>query len=186
MAYDAKNSRLLVFGGWADEWLEDVYTLDVGNIVGPPYAITDMQPNTGPVTGNTDVVIYGIDFINTPNVIVRFGNHRQSVDVVGVYKSQSKITCVTPNSSKLPPGEVDVRVSLNGDSFTTTSQKFRYFTVTNGAACLMYGPGVLSGCAIKEEVSFMIQARDDNGENRTSGGDEFQVIIKQVGRWIGG
>lgn len=180
MAYDAKNSRLLIFGGWADEWLDDVYTLDVGNIVGPPYAITDIQPNTGPITGNTDVVIHGIDFINTPNVVVRFGNHKSYLDVQGVYKSQTKITCVTPNSSKLSKGEVDVRISLNNDSFTTTSQKFSFFNVTNGANCIIYGPGVLDGCATKEEVSFMIQARDDSGQNRTSGGDEFLVIIKQV------
>ena len=49
-------------------------------------------------------------------------------------------------------GDVDVRVSLNGDSFTTTSQKFAFFPVTNGANCIMFGPGLLSNCAIKEEV----------------------------------
>ena len=75
--------------------------LDVGNIVGPPYAITDMFPKMGPVTGGTDITIFGIDFVNTPNVVVRFGNHRCSVDVPGVYVSQTRLTCVSPNSSKL-------------------------------------------------------------------------------------
>jgi dynein heavy chain len=47
MSYDAKGSRLFIFGGWNDDWLCDLYSLDVGNIVGPPYAITDMYPNIG-------------------------------------------------------------------------------------------------------------------------------------------
>eukprot|EP01032_Pedospumella_encystans_P015170 gene15170-17374_t len=177
LAYDPKGSRLLVYGGWADEWLGDFYTLDVGNIVGPPYAITDMVPAMGPVTGGTDVSIFGIDFINTKNIIVRFGNMRAFIDVVGVFVSQSKITCISPNASKFPPGEVDVRISLEGDSFTTTFQRFSYFSVTNASTCIMYGPGILNGCAIAEEVSFVIQARDDYGNNRTTGGDEFAVSI---------
>eukprot|EP01031_Cornospumella_fuschlensis_P049356 gene49356-60418_t len=45
----------------------------------------------------------------------------------------------------------------------------------------MFGPGLLSGCAINEEVSFMIQARDDNNQNRTTGGDEFAVMINMLG-----
>jgi dynein heavy chain len=177
LAYDPKGSRLLVYGGWADDWLDDFYTLDVGNIVGPPYAITDMYPAMGPVTGGTDVSIFGIDFINTKNIIVRFGSMRAFIDVVGVFVSQTKITCVSPNASKFPPGEVDVRISLEGDSFTTTFQRFSYFSVTNAATCIMYGPGLLSGCAVGEEVSFVVQARDDYGNNRTTGGDEFAVSI---------
>lgn len=180
MVYDPKGSRLLVFGGWADEWLNDVYSLDVGNIVGPPYAITDMYPTIGPITGGTEVTIVGIDFINTTNIIVRFGNHRNYVDVPGTFLSQSKISCVSP-VSKFPPGDVDVRISLEGDSFTTTFQKFAYFPVTNHSTCVMYGPGLLSGCAINEEVSFFIQARDDNNNNRSTGGDEFSVVIFMIG-----
>jgi dynein heavy chain len=180
MSYDAKGSRLLVFGGWNDDWMNDLYSLDVGNIVGPPYAITDMFPNIGPVTGGTEITIIGIDFINTTNIIVRFGNARASVDVPGMFVSQSKITCVSP-VSKFPPGEVEVRVSLEGDSFTTTFQKFSYFPVTNFATCVMYGPGLLSGCVVGEEVSFYIQARDDNNHNRTTGGDEFNVVILAMG-----
>lgn len=180
MSYDPKGSRLLVFGGWNDDWMNDVYSLDVGNIVGPPYAITDMFPNLGPVTGGTEITIVGIDFINTTNIIVRFGNSRSSIDVPGVFVSQSKITCVSP-ISKFPPGEVEVRISLEGDSFTTTFQKFSYFPVTNFATCVMFGPGLLSGCAVNEEVSFYIQARDDNNLNRTTGGDEFNVIVMALG-----
>jgi dynein heavy chain len=41
----------------------------------------------------------------------------------------------------------------------------------------MFGPGLLSGCAVNEDVSFIIQARDDNGNNRTTGGDQFMISI---------
>lgn len=179
MSYDPKGSRLIVFGGWNDDWLGDIYSLDVGNIVGPPYAITDMYPNMGPVTGGTEITIVGIDFVNSTNIVVRFGNNRSSIDVPGTFISQSKISCIAP-VSKFPPGEVDVRISLEGDSFTTTFQRFSYFPVTNFQHCVMFGPGLLSGCAVNEEVSFFIQARDDNNNNRLTGGDEFSVMITSI------
>lgn len=177
LAYDPKGSRLIVFGGWADEWLSDIYTLDVGNIVGPPYAITNIYPASGPVTGGTDLTIHGIDFTNTKNITVRFGSMRNFFDVQGVYISQTKISVVSPNASKYPPGEVDVRISIEGDSFTTTFQRYTFFSVTSAPHCIMYGPGLISGCVVAEEVSFMIQARDDSGNNRSSGCDEFLVNI---------
>ena len=181
MAYDSKNSRLLVFGGWSDQWLDDIFTLDVGNVVGPPYAITDMIPDMGPVTGGTEVLLHGIDFVNTTDVVVRFGTKRHFVDVVGVFLSQTKLSCVSPDYSKFPPGEVEVRVALDGDSFTTTYQRFSYFSVTNASRSIMFGPGLLSGCAVNDDVSFIIQARDDNGNNRTTGGDQYFVTVTLLG-----
>jgi len=182
ISYDPKGSRLIVFGGWADRWFDDLYTLDVGGIVGPPYAITDMIPKMGPVTGGTSIAIFGIDFINTQDVIVRFGNARNSADVQGRFLSQTKIQCISPDFTKFPPGEaVDVRIALDGDSFTTTFQKFSFFSVTNCDTCVMFGPGLLNGCALNEEVSFIIQARDDQKMNRTTGGDEYSITIFEVG-----
>lgn len=177
LAYDAKNSRLMVFGGWSDQWHRDVYSLDVGNVVGPPYAITDMTPSMGPVTGGTDILIHGIDFVNTADVVVRFGNRRHSIDVPGTFLSQSRIKCVSPDYTKYGSGEVEVRVALNGDAFTTTYQKFSFFSVTSAACSIMFGPGLLSGCAVQEDVSFIIQARDENNVNRTTGGDEYHVVV---------
>lgn len=43
----------------------------MGSIVGPPYAVMDLIPDNGPITGETLVEIYGIDFINTEDVKVR-------------------------------------------------------------------------------------------------------------------
>ena len=47
MAYDHKDSRLLVFGGWNNGWLNDLHALNVSKIVGPSYAITDIVPGLG-------------------------------------------------------------------------------------------------------------------------------------------
>jgi dynein heavy chain, axonemal len=35
MAYDAKDSKLLLFGGWSNGWLNDLYSLNVSKITGP-------------------------------------------------------------------------------------------------------------------------------------------------------
>ena len=50
----------------------DIFTLDVAHLVGPPYAIMDLYPQTGPITGSTALQITGIDFVNTKDVVVRF------------------------------------------------------------------------------------------------------------------
>ena len=181
MAYDSKNSRLLIFGGWSDRWHNEMYTLDVGTIVGPPYAITDIYPKFGPITGGIDVQITGIDFINTTDVVIRFGNRKNSVDVRGIFVSQTKLICTSPDFAKFSPGIYDVRVALDGDSFTTTFQKFTFFSITNPFNSIMFGAGLLSGCAINEEVSFVIQARDDENRNRTTGGDEYLVNVTLIG-----
>ena len=47
MIYDHKGSRLLVFGGWANEWMCDIHALNVSSIVGPSYAVTEIVPNLG-------------------------------------------------------------------------------------------------------------------------------------------
>ena len=114
----------------------------------------------GPVTGGTEITIIGIDFINTKDVTVRFGNFSKNfIDVVGTYVSGTKISVISPDFQRFPPGEIDVRIALNGDTYTTTVQRFCFFSVTNAKNCIMYGPGLLDGCAIQEEISFVIQAR---------------------------
>ena len=49
---------------------------------------------------------------------------------------------------------------------------------TKAEKSLCYGPGLLTDCAINEPVEFIIQARNENEENRASGRDTFQVTIK--------
>lgn len=177
LAYDDKGSRLFVFGGWANVWLNDLYTLDVSSVVGPPYGITRVFPDFGPLTGGTPIVIEGIDFRNRP-VVVRFACRKGSVDVAGEYVNDHTLNAITPDFTQHPAGDVQVRVALQGDSFTTTFQSFSFFAISAAHLCFAYGPGVLSGGASGEPTCFIIQARDAQRALRTRGGDEFTIEIE--------
>ncbi|KAJ0395717.1 hypothetical protein P43SY_006365 [Pythium insidiosum] len=180
LAYDDKGSRLLVFGGWANVWLDDLFALDVSCVVGPPYGITGLFPDFGPITGGTTLTIEGIDFVNRP-VIVRFASRRGTLDVAGEFVNDHTLRVVTPDFSAHPAGDVQVRVALQGDSFTTTFQTFSFFSVTAAALSFAYGPGVLRGGAAGDATSFIIQARDAERGLRTRGGDEFLVEVQSAG-----
>ena len=71
VAYDTKSCNLLYFGGWRQGWLDDLCCLNVAGIVGPPYAVQSIEPATGPVTGNTPVVLRGIGFTESADVKVK-------------------------------------------------------------------------------------------------------------------
>ncbi|GLD96505.1 hypothetical protein PINS_up005188 [Pythium insidiosum] len=181
LAYDDKGSRLLVFGGWANVWLDDLFALDVSCVVGPPYGITAIFPDFGPITGGTSLTIEGIDFVNRP-VIVRFASRGGgALDVAGEFVNDHTLRVVTPDFSAHPAGDVQVRVALQGDSFTTTFQTFCFFAVTAAATTFAFGPGVLRGGAAGDATSFVIQARDANRGLRTRGGDEFSVELQSAG-----
>ena len=60
LAYNGKESKLVIFGGWQNQWFSDIHVLDVSRVVGPPYAIMDIYPNLGAITGGTHVEIGGI------------------------------------------------------------------------------------------------------------------------------
>ncbi|CAN0207407.1 unnamed protein product, partial [Discosporangium mesarthrocarpum] len=52
--YDDTNSRLLLFGGWANKWWGELHVCSVGEVVGPPYSLESMAPTTGAITGSTE------------------------------------------------------------------------------------------------------------------------------------
>lgn len=66
----------------------------------------------------------------------------------------------------------------NGD-LTTTWIPFQYFLDTKSNKSLTYGPGVLQDNLCGSETEFVIVARNELNENRTSGRDTFVVKIKQ-------
>jgi hypothetical protein len=104
MVYDKKLSRLLVFGGWNNGWLNDLYALNVSKIVGPLYAITDIVPNLGQLSGNVQVSIKGVGFTDSNiKVIFTCGKNpvdslsKTSLEVTGTYVSDTEISCITPS-----------------------------------------------------------------------------------------
>jgi dynein heavy chain len=192
MAFDLKGSRLLFFGGWANQWLDDLFVLDVGSIVGPPYAVTGLSPSEGPITGGGVVFVEGIDFDNRPPIVVRFATREYAVDVPGTFVNATLVKCRVPDFSRAPGSDghpksnhapagaaaavVQVRVSLRHDSFTTTFQLYRYFAVTHAQQCVAFGPALTDGARAKIPAMFVIAALDTNGKQRTTGGDQFSVL----------
>lgn len=51
MVYDSDESRLIIFGGWNTGWLNDLYLLNVSKVVGPPYAISSVEPQMAQISG---------------------------------------------------------------------------------------------------------------------------------------
>lgn len=90
---------------------------------------------------------------------IRFSFRKLFVDVRGTFVSQTRLTCLTPNftDTGIPPGTVDVRVCLAGESFTTTKAEFTFFPVTDAKFCFMYGPGLLEEGVPGRETMFVIQ-----------------------------
>lgn len=50
----------------------DIYELNISTITGPEYAIYDINPKIGPLTGNTKCTLDGEGFKSTYNFYVRF------------------------------------------------------------------------------------------------------------------
>lgn len=180
MAFDQKSSSLLVFGGWSNGWLNDLHSLNVGKITGPPYAITEIVPNLGQLSGNVPVVIKGVGFKDA-NIKIIFtcgktpvdGPTKLSIEVPGTFVSETEVSCITPSYEQFGPKDAIVQLSLQGGDLTTTWAPFTYFMNTRAYKSLAYGPGLLHECALATPVEFIIQARNDLGENRKSGRDNF-------------
>ena len=185
MTYDDNNRRLVVFGGWHNGWLNDLYTLDVSKIVGPSYAITSIDPPLGQISGGVPITITGVGFKSgsctiyfTPGNVPAIGNaSKNAPSVQGEVKSDTELTALTPDFGDKGNMAI-VQLSFASDDLTTTYCQFNFFLDTKAEKSLCYGPGLLTEMAVNEPVEFIIQARNENDENRTSGRDNFHVVIK--------
>ena len=185
MSYDDNNRRLVVFGGWHNGWLNDLYTLDVSKIVGPSYAITSIDPPLGQISGGVPITITGVGFKSgsctiyfTPGTVPAVGNASKNAPTAqGEVKSDTELVAYTPDFGDRGNVAI-VQLSFASDDLTTTYCQFNFFLDTKAEKSLCYGPGLLQDCAINEPVEFIIQARNENDENRSSGRDNFQVTIK--------
>ncbi|CAE7831418.1 ODA11 [Symbiodinium sp. CCMP2592] len=181
ICYDPEESRLVIFGGWANKWLDDVWQINVSSIVGPPYAITKVEPPLGPVTGNMKVTVYGVGFQSTNGmVIIEFSSGKLTATTQGNVINDEVIECNTPCvAGNIGPKECQVKVQIGPRDFTTTVAHYTYFLNSIAEKSLCFGPGVLQEQQANMETRFMIQARNQLGENRKSGRDEFMVTVQQ-------
>ncbi|CAJ1331853.1 unnamed protein product [Effrenium voratum] len=181
IVYDAEESRLIMYGGWSNKWLDDCWQINVSSIVGPPYAVVRVEPPLGPVSGNQKVKIYGVGFLSVPGAaVIRFGAHGKFVEAQGTVVEDELVECLTPKADALGPRDCEVRISIGVKDFTTTMTKYLYFLNTVTEMSLCYGPGLLTDQQAEATTRFMIQARNQLGENRSSGRDEWVVQIQQV------
>lgn len=180
MFYDSNESRLVLFGGWSNMWMDDISALSVSLITGPPYAIYDIKPKLGPLTGKTKIFISGDGFIDSGNINIKFlvSNAKGlPLEVQGNYISPNEIWCETPNFETFGAKKADVRISINKGDFTITSSNFTYYLNTKADRSIAYGPGLLQENLVSHETVFIIQARNTKGFNRESGSDVFHVKI---------
>lgn len=169
-SYDYANSRLLIFGGWNNGWLNDLHALAVNKIVGPSYAITEIDPPLGQLTGGVPVNIKGQGFKDqsikvyfTVGKIPTDTPTKNTIDVGGTFVSETELTAITPNFEVHGPKECTVQLSILGNELTTTFVHYTYFLNTRAYKSLCFGPGILKEQACGEPIEFVIQARNDEG-----------------------
>ena len=187
MIYSAESGRLVVFGGWSNRWHDDMHTCKVDQVVGPPYNIeelasTEWKSSTGPVTGNSPMVLRGLGFssVNGGKASIRFACPTGFIDVDGTVRSDNEISLLTPEFQEFGPIEAQVRLKLGSRSFSNSAVSFSYFAVTDCSTTLAFGPGILEGNAPNVATSIIIQAKDKDGNDRSCGMDQFFVHVREV------
>jgi dynein heavy chain len=194
MAYQQTERTLVLFGGWSNGWHNDVYTLNVAKVVGPPYAITGSEPSMGQLSGGNTLRIFGKNFTDSAEIGVFFTAGQKTIDHTNIEKlkntvrklgtrvSDNEITVETPDMSIYDSGtgaECVVQLALGTQDITTSYVNFNYYLNTRAYKSLCYGPGVLDQVVAGAPVEFVIQARNDKEENRESGKDVFEVQVSR-------
>jgi dynein heavy chain len=87
--------------------------------------------------------------------------------------SPTELTCISPSFEEFGPKECDMTIAMAGDDLTTTWIHFNYYLNTRAIKSLAFGPGLLQEVMPGQDIEFIIVARNDLGENRTSGRDQF-------------
>jgi len=151
----------------------------VSPIIGPPYAVFNVDPDIGPVFGESEVTIHGLQFKNAEKIEVCFKTGKTEVVVPGTFVDEKKIACLTPNFEEFGALEVEVRININNEGWTVNKMGFRYFANTAAKNCLAFGPGInpLTPAKYGVEIPFLILAKDTCNAKRTSGGDDFVVEV---------
>jgi len=80
-----------------------------------------LSPSMGPETGGTDIRIDGVNLGPHGQVTCEFGSAKYRV--LGRWNEDSSISCVAPSHA---PGQIDVRISTNGQQFSQSAGVFQY------------------------------------------------------------
>jgi hypothetical protein len=137
------------------------------------------------LTGGVPINIRGVGF-KDQNIKIFFTCGKTPTDVAGkltvdsagTFISETEVTALTPSFDAFGAKDCVVQISVSGGDLTTTWVPFSFFQNTRAYKSLCYGPGMAMEGAVGEPTEMVIQARNDNGENRKSGRDTFEVHIR--------
>jgi len=182
VAYDPGSLSLVLFGGWNNRWLGDLWVCRMRDVVGPPYSIFAIEPGIGPVTGDTKVTIRGMGLAGTSgDCNVAVACPKGTIEVPGTVLSDTELTFVTPDYRDFGMAQdVHLRIRISSSGLTNTAVELKLFEVTEAKESIVFGPGILDGCAAGEPVSIVIQAKDQYGNDRWCGMDEFSVTVQRT------
>lgn len=117
-----------MFGGYSNEWLDDLWSLDVSQVVGPSYSIEKIEPNMGPISGNTEITVYGKGFHEPTmryRLLFKVGNKWEEADPSNVqWVSNTEFKTKTPNFRKYGHRSVDVYLMIDEDLVSVTKTSF--------------------------------------------------------------
>ena len=174
--YHKSQKSLIVYGGWNNEWYDDLYSLSVSTVVGPLYSIIGLEPKMGRISGNQEIKVFGSK-LAAGNIQVFFilGNKYKSQ--TANYVSDTEAVLTTPAFLELGPKEVEVRISIDGDELSTNPAAFTIYLDTKAERSIFYGPACLDGGAWGKQTSIIIRCRNELNENRISGLDNILVNV---------
>jgi dynein heavy chain len=127
------------------------------------------------------VNIYGVGFQSTMGMVtIEFTAGKVTATTQGNVISDEIIECFTPAvSGTIGPKNCEVRVQIGARDLTTTVTDYLFFLNSLAEKSLCFGPGVLQDQQAHQEARFLIQCRNQLGENRKSGRDEFVISVQQ-------
>jgi hypothetical protein len=90
-----------------------------------PVMLSSFHPNKGPAYGGTVVQVLGANFVDSPNLICRFGDYTFTP---ALFITSSQITCQAPEHAVM---NVTLEISMNQIDFTSNELLFEYQPAVN-------------------------------------------------------
>ena len=108
-----------------------------------PYGIHHLSPNSGPVSGGTEIIVTGSGFMNSGSPRCSFGAGEHSATTNGKVLSHDKMTCQSPADYEVPkqlslPFTVPFSVAFNKDEYepwTKSAHVFRFYKQPHVSGC---------------------------------------------------
>lgn len=183
MIFNKVNKTLFIFGGWSNEWYNDIYSLNVTKIVGPIYTVKGLEPNEGRISGGQKIKVLCNNLINDEILACFYylkdkeKNEYGTAMTTAVYVSDNEAELTTPDFEKIGAREVEFKIKIGNDEPSTNPAFFTIYLDAKAETSLAYGPGLCDGTAFNQPNFFIVRARNKNNENRESGRDKVEVSI---------